>query len=225
MKKCTVEGCSNKHEAKGYCNKHYLRLRKHGDPNYVREPAICGVDGCDNVALARGYCGSHYRRLRLYGAPLADSPSRTAQLAFVESVVSSPPGECVIWPFSKTAQGYGEVRREGRRWLAHRLTLALHSGGEPKGMRACHGPCHNRLCVNPTHLSWQTGKQNSMDRDRDGTMFRGERSFSARLTEADVRKIRASNESSHRLSEIFPMAASTIRQIRSGRSWAHVVSD
>lgn len=29
---CTIKGCNNKHQAKGYCNKHYLRFWTHGDP-------------------------------------------------------------------------------------------------------------------------------------------------------------------------------------------------
>ena len=35
MKLCTVEGCTNTLSCKGYCNKHYLRFKKHGTP----EPA------------------------------------------------------------------------------------------------------------------------------------------------------------------------------------------
>ena len=27
---CSVEGCNNKHYAKGYCNKHYLQIKRHG---------------------------------------------------------------------------------------------------------------------------------------------------------------------------------------------------
>ncbi len=30
MKKCTVEGCDNKHYAKGYCEKHYTQIRRYG---------------------------------------------------------------------------------------------------------------------------------------------------------------------------------------------------
>lgn len=30
MKKCTVEGCDNKHLAKGYCSKHYQQMKKCG---------------------------------------------------------------------------------------------------------------------------------------------------------------------------------------------------
>ena len=30
MKKCTVEGCDNKHHSKGYCQKHYNQMKYHG---------------------------------------------------------------------------------------------------------------------------------------------------------------------------------------------------
>lgn len=29
---CDVSGCGRKHSARGYCNIHYQRLLKHGDP-------------------------------------------------------------------------------------------------------------------------------------------------------------------------------------------------
>ena len=31
MKTCKVDGCNNKHLAKGYCNKHYRQMRRHGE--------------------------------------------------------------------------------------------------------------------------------------------------------------------------------------------------
>lgn len=45
MKKCSVDGCNNKHCAKGYCKKHYLQVSRHGrildktiyDPNEIVE--------------------------------------------------------------------------------------------------------------------------------------------------------------------------------------------
>lgn len=44
MKKCSVEGCNNKHYGKGYCRKHYDQIRRHGkiiktkfDPNEIIE--------------------------------------------------------------------------------------------------------------------------------------------------------------------------------------------
>ena len=31
IKQCSVEGCNNKHKAKGYCGKHYYQFKKYGD--------------------------------------------------------------------------------------------------------------------------------------------------------------------------------------------------
>ena len=35
MRKCNIEGCDGKHYARGWCAKHYMRWRKHGDTNFV----------------------------------------------------------------------------------------------------------------------------------------------------------------------------------------------
>lgn len=70
-KTCSVENCSNKHSAKGYCNKHYQQMLKHGriiDEN-IKEKRVetCLVDNCDNKHLAKGYCSKHYAQFKKYG--------------------------------------------------------------------------------------------------------------------------------------------------------------
>lgn len=35
MKICKIDGCGNKHKARGWCKKHYTRWCRHGDPNIV----------------------------------------------------------------------------------------------------------------------------------------------------------------------------------------------
>jgi len=37
MRKCSVDGCLEKHEAKGYCHSHYKRFMRHGDPLTVKQ--------------------------------------------------------------------------------------------------------------------------------------------------------------------------------------------
>ena len=32
MRKCVIEGCGQKHSVRGWCRKHYMRWKKHGDP-------------------------------------------------------------------------------------------------------------------------------------------------------------------------------------------------
>lgn len=77
--KCAVDGCE-KHvtpkSAKGLCQMHYARLRKHGDVSVVMPsgrasaaPASCVADGCDRLATypSDGLCQRHYFRMWRYG--------------------------------------------------------------------------------------------------------------------------------------------------------------
>ena len=38
MRVCTIDGCDSKHEAKGFCDKHYQKFKKYGDPLKVVKP-------------------------------------------------------------------------------------------------------------------------------------------------------------------------------------------
>jgi len=40
---CSIEGCDNPHEARGYCGKHYQRFKTHGDPLGGRERGTNGM--------------------------------------------------------------------------------------------------------------------------------------------------------------------------------------
>lgn len=69
---CEIDGCGLPYKARGYCTKHYERLRQYGDPlgggrfRSPRPPA-CTVSGCGKRAVGRGLCSAHYRRLTKYG--------------------------------------------------------------------------------------------------------------------------------------------------------------
>lgn len=66
MRECKVEGCTEKHEAKGYCKKHYQQMRKYGA---IKKgiSTQCKVIGCNNTRLVKGYCSRHAAQIRLYG--------------------------------------------------------------------------------------------------------------------------------------------------------------
>ena len=71
MKKiCKVDGCNDKHNAKGYCNIHYKMFKAYGDPLYKKPVKSCRIDGCDGEYRASGYCQKHYQKFRKYGDPL-----------------------------------------------------------------------------------------------------------------------------------------------------------
>ncbi len=54
-KKCAIEGCSLPHKALGYCKKHYNQLRSRKE---------CTVIGCTNPLVAGGFCNMHYLRAK-----------------------------------------------------------------------------------------------------------------------------------------------------------------
>jgi hypothetical protein len=66
---CSVANCGRPHKSKGYCDTHYWRLRKHGDPNKLlpKEERKCSVDGCDRDHCAQGFCKMHYSRMNRRG--------------------------------------------------------------------------------------------------------------------------------------------------------------
>ncbi len=54
---CSVEGCGEKHLARGWCRRHYREYwdrKAHGKQ--------CSVDGCERFVFARGWCSFHYKK-------------------------------------------------------------------------------------------------------------------------------------------------------------------
>ena len=75
MKICSVEGCTNKVVARGWCKIHWQKWRRYGDPNFVTRkplPPKCEVPGCSRKPHARwngqALCGLHYLRVWSYGS-------------------------------------------------------------------------------------------------------------------------------------------------------------
>lgn len=70
---CDVDGCGRGVVAWGWCDPHYRRWRKYGNPldpgRYQKPPedGICTVDDCEREYYGRGWCRMHYQRWRLTG--------------------------------------------------------------------------------------------------------------------------------------------------------------
>ena len=62
---CSVDLCEMAVRLNGLCNKHYLRLKRHGDLEHVRQPQPrrprCSIEYCDEAGSKDGLCLHHWR--------------------------------------------------------------------------------------------------------------------------------------------------------------------
>jgi len=232
QKKCSVEGCGKKLLAKGLCCAHYCRLVRTGEvgssvTDKMKRGEPCLVDGCANLSVSKGYCTTHYGRLKRTGSPTGGVRSiRGSAEKWMDAHVSFDGNECLIWPFSRYASGYGcfYSRRDNKTTNASRVMCVRAHGAPPSSEHQAAHSCGNGHlgCTNPKHLRWATTKENSDDMIAHGNSPRGRRHGMSKLTESDVIAIRglAIETSANELSKEFGVCASHIRAIVKGDEWS-----
>lgn len=139
-------------------------------------------------------------------------------------IVPVPEAGCWLWSGAWNATGYGKVA-DGRRSnvLAHRRAYEACIGPIPKGLHVLHR-CDTPCCVNPAHLRLGTHEDNMADMRAKGRAVghAGASNPRAKLTEDQVREIRASSLPPAELSRHYGVTLTMIRYIRTGKSWTHV---
>ena len=125
--------------------------------------------------------------------------------------------KCIKTTANLDRDGYGRINGEG----AHRIAYIQNVGPIPKGMVVMH-ICDNPWCVNPKHLKLGTHKENMQDMVMKDRSTRGIRNHTAKLTDNDVRYIRASNLSNYKIAEEFNVHHTTIAAIRRRQTWKHI---
>lgn len=132
---------------------------------------------------------------------------------------------CVIWPF-RLRDGYGVVstpRPERKIVLAHRLVLEAAGFTPSEEQTDTRHLCGVRACVNLNHLRFGTRSENQMDRFHlHGGSNAGERNGRAKLTDRDVREIRASNETDEVLAARYSVSRTTINFAKNRITWSHL---
>ncbi len=114
---------------------------------------------------------------------------------------------CWIWQRAVTSGGYGSLRVDGSAVQAHRFSWTRVHGRIPAGKYVLH-KCDVRRCVNPSHLYLGTYGDNLRDRHRRNprSFERGANHANAKLTMAQVRRIRASYRPGSRSYGTFALA-------------------
>jgi hypothetical protein len=145
-----------------------------------------------------------------------------------------PGGDCLEWagrmlpPKAQgAAKGYGLLRWQGRRQVAHRVSWQITHGPIPMGMQVCHH-CDNPPCVNPKHLFLGTNADNQEDRRVKGAAARSARRRAQRaqkLSIEDAREIRALlalRQSKKSVARLYSVCPQMILRISRGQAWREV---
>jgi hypothetical protein len=186
---------------------------------------ICSVEGCGKYCKSDGFCCLHYSRWKRRGDPLAlpKIVHGSAQKFFFEVVVPYDADECLFWPFSRGAQGYGEMRYQGKLRIIPRFLCEIVHGKPPTPKHQAAHRCGKGAqgCCNSRHLYWATRSENEQDKLAHGTSNRGSRNGKARLTEDDVREIRrlVPHANLKVIAEMFGVSRLTISAIANGQNW------
>jgi hypothetical protein len=125
----------------------------------------------------------------------------------------------------KNLQGRAQVTlsRDGVtvRYQVHRLMLEAFTGPCPEGMECRHSDgdhTHNVI----GNLAWGTHTENMQDKVKHGTHTSGETHPNAKLTEADVKAIRASTGTYKAIASQYGVTTGAIQAVLTGRTWTHI---
>jgi hypothetical protein len=188
--------------------------------------AICAVDGCDRAVRRRGYCEKHAHRDAKYGSPIGGRTFQGEPRRYLADVVlkHASADECLIWPYARNSAGYGHLSVDGKNQLVHRIACEAENGPPPfADAQASHSCGNGHLgCCNPKHQRWDTPAGNLADKARHGTLKNGVEHHLAKLTEDDVRAIRASDESQSVLASRYGVEQTNISAIKRRKSWNHI---
>jgi len=144
------------------------------------------------------------------------------------------PDDCWEWQLGRDVRGYGFVKItesvNGRdQYFAHRVAYFLGHGEFPSELGVLHR-CDNPPCCNPAHLFVGTQLDNVRDMYEKGRQNRpyGDRIWTTKLTEEDVRAIRSRYRRGVRGCGVEAIARDygvhhvTINAIVQRRTWKHV---
>lgn len=151
-------------------------------------------------------------------------PTQRDLREFIASRSDPAPDGCWVWRGKRGSwkTPYGATRVRGRYERAHRLAYEAWNGDVPPGLHVLHS-CDNPLCVNPAHLWAGTHADNMADmmvkgRHGYGVRPEGDGHVSTKVSDADVRRIRADGRPSRVIADDYGISKTQVLNIKNDRS-------
>lgn len=134
-----------------------------------------------------------------------------------------PRGDCWLWTGHLIKFGYGSFKVEGSVEKAHRVAFGLMCEPIPEGVNVLHR-CDFPPCVRPGHLFLGGHEANMADMVAKGRgdAPKGEAHHDAKLTEEQVRTIRADRRPQRVIASAYGVSQGAIGAIKTGRNWKHL---
>lgn len=192
---------------------------------------MCNVTGCEKKIFGHGYCNAHYKKWRKYGNPEHGRVNAPAgePMKFIEDNIGFDGDDCLIWPYCKDR--YGNIStfdgfKKSTMPASRMMCLAAHGKPPSADHHAAH-ECGNAHCVNPTHLSWKTPKENGEDKVTHKTSARCDDNGQAVLRPGEADVIRGLAGTFHDRKEMtqeqvgamFGISQSQVSRIVLRKSW------
>lgn len=156
---CNVPGCPNKHQARGWCKKHYGLWRHQGDPMRV------GIRLCPECRLRNFRLSTCHHMCKvcwhqyIHGVEPGVGRGTPLERALRLVLMLNGTRGCWIWigvqkewKGVRKKSGNGAKMRVGNTNVSPRTVLYDHFIGKPRGPRL-YARCGEALCMNPYHAS------------------------------------------------------------------------
>ena len=195
MKICKLENCNNKIKSRSWCQKHYTRNRRYGDPLIIkrREPNLSELE------LLKWMKSVPQRRVSL----------KT---------------KCWEWMGTRTKNGYGQIQYKGKKILIHRLMWFLTWGYMPKKLilHSCDNPsCFNPDHL--SEGTQQDNMDDKVKRNRQAKGEKqGLSKLTEKKVIAIKKKYKSGRYNQTELGERFGVSHAAICRIINRKTWKHL---